>query len=98
MTARQYRDDPQLREQLALALHEHALDIALTLVESRFDLADAMINAPEVSSVRLLSQNVGRKQVRRELIELTQPWPAEEKEQAMTFGTKHSVEEFDQVE
>lgn len=98
MTDRQFREDARLREALALALHDGALDLALTIVEQRYDRIDAQPEAPGRVSMRLLSQSVGRKQVRPELTALTQPWPEEEKEREMTFGTKHSVEEFDQVE
>lgn len=97
MDEKQFRQDARLRENLALALHDGAFDIALTIVEQRYDRIDAQPEAPGRVSMRLLSQSVGRKQVRPELMALTQPWPAEEKELAMTFGTKHSVEEFDQA-
>lgn len=97
MTPQEFRANPLFRDELSTIVSNHILVIALDTIASRFDGADAPLEAPEVASVRLHSQIAARHQFVTELLELAEPLPKEEKEQPMTFGTQHSVEEFDQA-
>lgn len=97
MTSDEFRRESRLRSELADVLSNETLQQAIAIITAQDIGKDATIEADALVSVRVLSQRVGREQAFTLLQELTLPLPKEEKPPPETFGTGHTVEEFDQT-
>lgn len=96
MTAIEFRKKGEYRNALAEILGNEVLQQAIAIITADDIGKDANLDAPEVVSVRVLSQRVGREQAFSILQELALPLPAAQRPPIETFGTPHTIEEFDQ--
>lgn len=95
MTETEYRNDPAMRKELMEALEKPALQLAIAIIKAQGEGDDAVLGAPEVASIRLLSQRCGRDAGFRKLFQMALPIPHEEPAPAENFGTEFTVDQFD---
>ena len=98
MNSLEFRQDASLREYMQSVVSDPRFLVALDVVKNFGEETDAETTSDPIVSVRLLSQAVGRAHFVRDLKMLAQPVIPPESMPSETFGTKHSVEDFDQDE
>lgn len=90
-----YRNNPEKRRILSESLEKQEVLEAIALIKAQGEGDDAVLNAPDIVSVRLLSQRTARDAAFRLLFEMTLPVPHEEPPVPENFGTEYTVDQFD---
>jgi hypothetical protein len=97
MNALEFRSKGEYRIALADLLSNEVLQQAIAIITADDIGKDALVDADPIVSVRTLSQRVGREQAFTLLQELAMPIPDQQTTPPETFGTKHTVDDFDQL-
>lgn len=96
MNALEFRNNSDYRIALADVLSNEVFQQAVAIITADDIGRDSLVDADPIVSVRILSQRVGREQAFGLLQELTMPIPETPIAPPETFGTKHTIDEFDQ--
>lgn len=96
MNALEFRSNSDYRLALADVLSNEVFQQAVAIITADDIGRDSLVDADPIVSVRILSQRVGREQAFGLLQELTMPIPETPVAPPETFGTKHTIDEFDQ--
>lgn len=96
MNALEFRSNGDYRAALADLLGNEVLQQAIAIITANDIGIDAPIESDPILSVRILSQRAGREQAFSLLQELAMPIPDNPITPPETFGTKHTIDEFDQ--
>lgn len=96
MTSDEYRQDPAYRDELAKVMTNPALQQALAIVKSKGVDVQIPLGMAALDHARALAEIQTRALVIAELLQMTTTMPDEPDERkSETFGTAHTVEEFD---
>ena len=100
MTSEEFRKDSDLRAELSKLMYGNAaLQQALAIVKSKNELALLPLGMNGIDHARALAERQTRALIVAELFEMTTALPdGPEDRPAETFGTEHTVDDFDQPE
>lgn len=95
MNAQEFRENANLRSELAQALQIPAVQFALAIAKGEYDGADVADGGDALASAKLLSRRAGAERAVARILGLVNPPAPEQDTPSMTFGTPYKVEEFD---